>query len=126
MSRANLRGAVVLLAVLLLCGCSGLQQLNIPVTGDARAFTQGFDRYMTHGDPAALKALPEGEWQARANQLITLGTEQKQRQAELSKLRQQLKTREQEIEFQKQEIKRLETTLNQLKEVLIDSELKPK
>ena len=126
MNPAISRCATLVLAVFLLCGCSGLRQINIPVTGNARAFTEGFDSYMSNGDTSLLKELPPGEWQTRAKQLLTLGSEQKSGQAQVKKLQKQLQEQEQKITEQQQKIEKLESTLKQLKEVLIHNELQPK
>jgi len=147
------RWFILLLIFTPLIGCT-LPALNMPVAKETQLFGQGLDQYLTSGDLTTLQQLllqyPHGEWRTRVEGLIDLDLKQ-QRQQEQQQQKQQQTISEQQtlLEQQKQEIVKLqsndelaiclkkkealaqdnlllEKTLNQLKGVLIDTELQAK
>jgi flagellar motor protein MotB len=150
MTIAMIRWFSPLLVCLVLAGCS-LPALDPSTTEEAAFFAQGMDQYIKSGELATLKVLPQiyphGEWRARAEAIIStsetssdaekqqrlLQNQQKKLQEQQKKLQEQQKKINKELtqcrqgkEFLFQDNKILEVTLERLKQVLIDMELRAK
>jgi len=126
MTPAKLRLFSLLSACLLASGCSQFPALKIPDLGDSRDFGKGLDSYRADGDPKILKSLPPGEWRTRADYVLKVDKERQKNSDLLKKKTEEMEILQLEVNRLHQEIKNLETTLNKLKEVLIDTELQPK
>jgi len=122
------RWLALLLVCLVLNGCSGLSALNLAGSEEQASFTRGIDRYTENGDLTELNLFvqrsPQGEWQTRAAAFVAL-VEQRDR------LQEQLQQRERDLGQCKAEQdalvadrQALEETLERLKQVLIDMELR--
>jgi hypothetical protein len=98
------------------------------VTGEAELFAQGLDQYLATGELATLQLLskqyPQGEWRARADGIIDMAKRQQQQQAQAQKNDQSLTKCQAEKRLLVEDNKSLEATLERLKQVLIDTELK--
>jgi hypothetical protein len=139
-----------LLVCLVLAGCI-LPTPEPSTTEEAEFFAQGMDQYIKSGDLATLKVLPQlypqGEWRVRAEIVINtaetisdaaeqqqllqaqqakLQAQQAKLQAQQEKNKKELAQCRQEKEFIFQDSKILEVTLERLKQVLIDMELRAK
>ncbi len=136
--------------------CLVLASCNMPMPGpstteEAEFFAQGMDQYIKSGELATLKVLPQlyphGEWRVRAEAIINasemiddaeeqqrlLQNQQKKLQNQQKKLQNQQEKFSKELtqcrqgkEFLFQDNKILEVTLERLKQVLIDMELRAK
>jgi cell division septum initiation protein DivIVA len=99
-----------------------------PVTGEAELFAQGLDQYLATGELTTLNLLskqyPQGEWRARADGLIEMAKQQQQQHAQDQKNNQGLSQCQAEKHLLVEDNKILEATLERLKQVLIDTELK--
>ena len=126
MSPAKLRLYALFSACLLAAGCAHIPNWKIPTLGEARVFGEGLDSFRSNGNPKTLQSLPPGEWRERANYILQLDKAGRQNSALLKQKTQEIDLLKLEREGLNQEIKKLETTLNQLKEVLIDTELQSK
>jgi uncharacterized protein YceK len=135
-----------LIFALLLTGCSSLSKLTLPDTGETKLFAEGLDRYIATSDPTTLEQLPllypQGKWRGRAETILDMAETQLQLKALLDDKEQVIAEKELALEQCQtnqefaicqaeknalaQDNKMLEATLNQLKEVLIDTELKAK
>ncbi len=135
MTKAITRWSCLLVLCLTSIGCSGIsmsQQPVIepqsPVSGEAELFAQGLDQYLATGDLTTLHLLskqsPQGEWRARADGIIDMARRQQQLQAQDQKNNQTLTNCLAEKRLLVEDNKILETTLERLKQVLIDTELK--
>jgi hypothetical protein len=126
-----------LLLCVLLSGCSRPPALERASTGEAELFANGLDHYIESGDLQTLKRLPQeypyGEWRPRAESLIALVEQQKELQAqweEKEKMRQApaedkaLAQCQHEMDLLTQKNQMLEETLERLKQLLIDMELR--
>lgn len=130
------RVTLLLLGTILIAGCSSLQRLKLPQDSETKLFARGLDQYLATGELSLLNDLsrqfPQGQWRSRADSIIEMEQkhplkERKENQEEkLAQCLQDIKTLSHEKEALTQDNKLLESTLNQLKEVLIDSELQPK
>ena len=118
-----------LLAGLVLTGCSSMPMQKMPTEEEKELFTQGLDQYLASGELTTLTQLaekyPQGEWRPRAEGIIELAKQQQQQQARLQKTEQQLTRCRTEKEALGTDNQRLEVTLERLKQVLIDMELRP-
>ena len=141
MTIAMIRWFSPLLVFLVLAGCS-LPALDPSTTEEAEFFAQGMDQYIKSGELATLKVLPQlyphGEWRARAEAIIStseansdaeeqqrlLQKQQKKLQGQQKKISKELAQCRQGKEFLFQDNKILEVTLERLKQVLIDMELR--
>jgi predicted secreted protein len=117
-----------LLVGLVLTGCSNLPMLNRPGAAEAELFAKGLDRYMASGDLATLKQLPQeypqGAWRPRAEAIIDMADRQQQQKARLQQETKELAQCKTEKAALVEDNKILEVTLERLKQVLIDMELK--
>jgi hypothetical protein len=115
-----------LLICLVLTGCS-LPLLNLSSTEETEYFAHGLDQYIASGDLTILKRLPQqypqGEWQAKAEGLVGKA---EQHQARLKEKEKELEQAQKEQATLVKKNQELEVTLEQLKQVLIDMELKTK
>ena len=141
MTIAMIRWFSPLLVCLMLAGCS-LPAPDSSTTEEAEFFAQGMDQYIKSGELATLKVLPQlyphGEWRARAEAIIStaetssdakeqqrlLQNQQKKLQGQQKKINKELAQCRQGKEFLFQDNKILEVTLERLKQVLIDMELR--
>ena len=141
MTTVMIRWFSPLLVCLVLAGCI-LPTPEPSTTEEAEFFAQGMDQYIKSGDLATLKVLPQlypqGEWRARAETVINTAetisdaAEQQQLlQDQQAKLQAQQEKNSKELaqcrkgkEFLFQDNKILEVTLERLKQVLIDMELR--
>lgn len=115
------------LLCLVLAACS-LPEINLSAKKETEFFAEGLDRYVETGDLTLLKRLPheypQGEWRSRAEGLIEIAEQQQQQQSLLKNKSRQLAHARQEKEVLFQDNQMLEVTLERLKQVLIDMELK--
>ncbi|NOR49968.1 MAG: hypothetical protein GQ530_02900 [Desulfuromonadales bacterium] len=143
MTTVMIRWFSPLLVCLVLAGCI-LPTLKPSTTEEAEFFAQGMDQYIKSGDLATLKVLPQlypqGEWRVRAEIVINtaetisdaaeqqqlLQDQQAKLHAQQEKNKKELAQCRQEKEFIFQDSKILEVTLERLKQVLIDMELRAK
>ncbi len=116
-----------LLVCLVLAGCS-LPMLNLTTTEEAELFAQGLDQYIESGELVTLKLLsqqyPQGEWRTRAETIIDTSEQQRLLQAQQEKIDKELVQCQHEKEFLVKDNQILELTLERLKQVLIDMELR--
>lgn len=117
-----------LLACLMLTSCAPTF-LTTPEADEARLFEQGLDQYILSGDLSTLKLLarqyPQGEWRSRAEHIIGADEQLRQQQALLKAKEEELVDSQKEKDALAQEVLILEKTLERLKQVLIDMELRP-
>ena len=129
MTSATIRALFFLLIFLILTGCT-LPALSKSMNGESKLFAEGLDRYITTSDPTTLEQLPllypQGEWRTRAESILDMADQKLQRQSQLDFKNKEFANCQEEKKALVQENKMLEATLNQLKEVLIDTELKAK
>jgi hypothetical protein len=115
-----------LLICLVLTGCS-LPLLNLSSTEETEYFAHGLDQYIASGDLTILKRLPQqypqGEWRTKAEGLVGNA---EQHQARLKEKEKELEQAQKEQATLVKKNQELEVTLEQLKQVLIDMELKTK
>jgi hypothetical protein len=130
-----------LLVCLVLAGCS-LPLLEKQVTEEEKQvteeekqaaeetelFAQGLDQYIRSGNLTTLELLPQqypqGEWRTRAEGIIDIADQQRQQQAQFEKKEKELDHCQKEKAFFAQDNQLLEGTLDRLKQVLIDMELR--
>lgn len=100
----------------------------IEIAEQNKLFAQGVDQYIKSRKLTTLKLLtkqyPKGEWRARAEGLIDIAEQQQQQQDRLEKKQKELAHTQQEKEVLFEDNKILEVTLERLKQVLIDMELR--
>ncbi len=100
----------------------------IEIDEQDKLFAQGVDLYIKSSKLTTLKLLtkkyPKGEWRARAEGLIDIAEQHQQQQDRLEKQHQELAHTQQEKEVLFEDNKILEVTLERLKQVLIDMELR--
>ena len=115
-----------LLICLVLTGCS-LPLQNLSSTEEIEYFAHGLDQYIASGDLTILKRLPQqypqGEWRTKAEGLVANAEQHQARLKEKEKELEQAQIEQATLVKKNQE---LEVTLEQLKQVLIDMELKTK
>lgn len=115
-----------LLICLVLTGCS-LPLQNLSSTEEIEYFARGLDQYIASGDLTILKRLPQqypqGEWRTKAEGLVGKA---EQHQARLKEKEKELEQAQKEQATLVKKNQELEGTLEQLKQVLIDMELKTK
>jgi hypothetical protein len=115
-----------LLVGLVLTGCSSLPMLNVAGTEETKLFAQGLDQYIESGDLATLKLLPQqypqGEWRTKAEGLIEMA--ERQQKARLQQEARELGQCKTENDALVEDNQILEVTLERLKQVLIDMELR--
>ena len=102
--------------------------LSNPAAEERELFTQGLDQYLASGELTTLTLLvethPQGEWSSRAKDLIELAKQQQQQHGQLQKKEQQLAHCRTEKNALAADNQTLEVTLDRLKQVLIDMELR--
>lgn len=136
MTNAMIRWSCLMTLCLVLTGCS-LAVLNPSVAEETELFARGLDQYTASGDLTTLKEVPQrypaGEWRSRAETVIALAEQQRAAQArrdkaekELAQCQQELSRGTQEKDDLARDNQMLEVTLERLKQVLIDMELKAK
>ncbi len=127
MTSATIRAFLFLLIFLVMTGCT-LPAMSLSDTRESKLFAEGLDRYITTSDPTTLEQLPllypQGEWRTRAESILDMADQKSQRRSLLDLKNKELANCQEEKKGLIQENKMLEATLNQLKEVLIDTELK--
>ena len=127
MTTTKTRWFSTILVCLILTGCS-LPILNRPATEETKLFAQGLDQYIESRDLSSLKLLtqqyPQGEWRTRAEGIIDIAQQQQQQQNRLEKKNKELAHTQLEKKALFQDNKILEVTLERLKQVLIDMELR--
>ena len=100
----------------------------IGIAEQTEFFAQGLDLYIESRDLTTLKLLPQqyprGEWRTSAEGIIAIAEQQKQQQDRLKKKTRELTHVQQEKEFLFEDNKILEVTLERLKQVMIDMELR--
>ena len=115
-----------LLICLMLTGCS-LPLQNVSSTEEIEYFAHGLDQYIASGDLTILKRLPQqypqGEWRTKAEGLVGKA---EQHHAQLKEKEKELEQAQKEKSALVKKNQELEVTLEQLKQVLIDMELKTK
>ena len=115
-----------LLICLVLTGCS-LPLQNLSSTEEIEYFARGLDQYIASGDLTILKQLPQqypqGEWRTKAEGLVGKA---EQHQARLKEKEKELEQAQKEQATLVKKNQELEVTQEQLKQVLIDMELKTK
>ncbi len=129
MTSATIHALFIPLFFLMLTGCT-LPAMSFSENKESKLFADGLDRYITNSDPTTLEQLPllypQGEWRVRAETILDLADQKLQHQALLDSNKKELAKCQDEKKALDQDNKMLEGTLNQLKEVLIDTELKAK
>ena len=117
----------LLLVCLVLTGCS-LPMLSLSTTEETELFALGLDQYIESGDLTTLKLLPQqypqGEWRQRAEAIIDTSEQQRMLQDQQEKRDKELVECQREKEVFVQDNQILEVTLERLKQVLIDMELR--
>jgi hypothetical protein len=105
-----------------------LETLNTLEREETELFANGLDQYIESRDLTILKLLPQqyphGKWRTRAEGIINIAELQQQQQTQLEKTDKELAHSQREKEFLLQDNKILEVTLERLKQVLIDMELR--
>ncbi|MBE0577224.1 MAG: hypothetical protein IH613_15165 [Desulfuromonadales bacterium] len=100
----------------------------IDIAEETELFAKGVDQYIKSRDLKTLKQLPkkypQGEWRDRAAGITDIAEQQRQQQNSLAKKREELAHTLQEKEVLFEDNKILEVTLERLKQVLIDMELR--
>ena len=144
MTKTITRWCLWLLFCLVVSGCSSMPAKHRPAAQDAEIlaaketellvteepelFAQGLDEFLSSGELTSLRMLsknyPKGVWLQRAEGVIAMAERQQQLNARLEKTAQQLTNCEKEKDFLVKDNKILETTLERLKQVLIDMELR--
>ena len=113
------------LVCLVMTGCSGMPTLSNPAAEERELFIQGLDQYLASGELTTLTLLvethPQGEWSSRAKDLIE---QAKLQHGQLQKKDQQLAHCRTEKNALAADNQTLEVTLERLKQVLIDMELR--
>jgi len=126
MTAVIIRWFSLLLICLVLTGCS-LPLQNLSSTEEIEYFARGLDQYIASGDLTILKRLPQqypqGEWRTKAEGLVGKA---EQHQAQLKEQEKELEQAQKEQATLVKKNQELEGTLEQLKQVLIDMELKTK
>jgi len=127
MTMAITRWSLWLFVCLSLIGCSSLP-LSKPAAHEAELFVQGLDQYLANGDLTTLTLLlqqyPQGEWRTRAEGIIDMAEQKLQQHAKERQDDQVLSKCLAEKNLLAQDNKILEMTLERLKQVLIESELR--
>lgn len=125
MTTVILRWTLLLMVCLVVTGCS----LPTPTgsgSEEVELFALGLDEYLAYGDLTSLKRLPQqypqGEWRPRAEGVIDMA----KAQAKLEEKDRELASCQKDKDALAQDILVLEETLEQLKEVLIDTEQRMK
>ncbi len=99
-----------------------------PASEEAKLFAQGFDQYLETGHLTTLKLLPkqypQGEWRTRAEGVIDIVKQQQQQQTQIKQINQGLKQCKAEKDLLVEDNKVLQVTLEQLKQAIIDTELR--
>ncbi len=112
-----------------------LETLNTSEREETELFANGLDQYIESRDLTILKLLPQqypqGKWRTRAEGIINIAEQhqqqqqqQQQQQTQLEKTDKELVHSQREKEFLFQDNIILEVTLERLKQVLIDMELR--
>ena len=105
-----------------------LEALNRSEREETELFAHGLDQYIEFRDLTTLKLLPQqypqGEWRSRAEGIIDITEQQQQQQSRLEERDKELAYSEREKKVLFQDNKILEVTLERLKQVLIDMELR--
>lgn len=100
----------------------------IDMAEETELFTKGMNQYIQSRDLKTLKQLPkkypQGEWRDEAEGIIEIAEQQRQQQSSLAKKSEELAHTLQEKEVLFEDNKILEVTLERLKQVLIDMELR--
>lgn len=126
MTSARIRWSFLLIAGLILSGCSPPAKSISTTAAEDKFFKEGLNQYINSGDLTTLqqvpKQYPQGEWRNEAELLIKMAMQLAQRE----KKDQALASCQQKRNALIKDNKNLEETLKQLKEVLIDTELKAK
>ena len=130
MTTAITRWSFRLLVCLVVTGCSSMPLLNSPATEEADLFARGLDQYLASGELSTLALVPEkypqGEWRTRADGVIALAEKQQQQHVLLQKKEKQTNRCQAERDALVKDNQILEETLERLKQVLIDMELRGK
>ncbi len=128
MTLAITRWSLWLLVCLALIGCSSLPMYKKPATQEAELFAHGLDQYLATGDLTTLNLLskqyPQGEWRTRAEGIMAMAKQHLQQHTQTQHDNQGLTQCLAEKELLAQDNKILEVTLERLKRVLIESELR--
>jgi len=97
-------------------------------TEEAKLFAKGLDQFLATGELTTLsllpKTYPQGVWRPRAEGIIKMAKQQQRQDAQLQTKTQQLNRFKTEKNFLVNDNKMLEVTLERLKQVLIDMELR--
>jgi hypothetical protein len=101
---------------------------NKPAAEEAELFAQGLDQYLATGQLTTLNLLskqyPQGEWRTRAEGIVDMAKQKLQQHTQTQHDNQGLTQCLAEKDLLAQDNKILEVTLERLKQVLIDSELR--
>jgi len=128
MTTAMTRGTLWFLICLTVTGCSNLPTLNTTAPGESDSFALGLDQYLASGELDALSLFaaqdPQGAWQTRAQGIIDMAALQRQQQASLQQKDQDLSSCHSDKGVLVEDNNALEEKLKQLKQVLIDMELR--
>jgi hypothetical protein len=122
------RWSLWLFVCLALVGCSSLTISNKPAAEEAELFAQGLDQYLATGQLTTLtllpKQYPQGEWRTRAEGIIDMAKQKLHQDTQTQHDNQGLTQCLAEKDLLAKDNKILEVTLERLKQVLIDSELR--
>ena len=127
MMTAEIRTGAMILLIFALAGC-GAPMFNLPTPAERKLFAQGLDQYGQTGDIRILETLPqeypEGEWSRRAEIVMQLIEEQRRQTAALAREQKSLADCQKEKAYLASDNQMLESTLEQLKQLLIDMEMR--
>ena len=130
MTIAITRWLCALQVCLVLTGCSSLSMLHKAGAEERELFAQGLDQYFASGELTTLKLLPQqypqGEWRTRAEAIIDMVEWQQQQKARLQQETGELARCKAEKNALVADNQILQVTLERLKQVLIDMELRAK
>ncbi|HKL26786.1 MAG TPA: hypothetical protein VJ910_11215 [Desulfuromonadales bacterium] len=127
MMTAAIRTGSIVFLLFVLAGC-GAPIFNLPIPAEKQLFAQGLDQYGQTGDTRILENLPQeypgGEWSRRAEIVMQLIDEQRRQKAALAREQKSLADCQKENAYLASDNQMLESTLEQLKQLLIDMEMR--
>lgn len=137
MTTILIRWCLWLLCCSVVSGCSNLSAIlhepavtenELSSLKETELFAQGLDQYLKSGNLKTLRQLPktypQGAWRPRAEGIIAVAKQQQKQATQLQKKDQQLASYQAEKAFLVKDNQMLEVTLERLKQVLIDVEMR--
>lgn len=127
MTIAQIRIGLLFILCSALVGC-GSPLFKLPLPEEQKLFVLGMDQYEHTGETRILETLPrqypDGEWTRRAEDVLRLVEEQRQQAAAIARDKEKLNACRQEKAYLASDNKMLEATLEQLKQLLINMEMR--